>query len=135
PEDEPDRSAEISEEQAPHPGFVQPRDLPALHTPYDGDITGYDVTFDKPAAEKPKPRRRRRELEEEAVPMQRDEVADRAIEKEKEISRQRAAAIVPDKIEMDRLERKRERIPKRSPLAGLAFFLFQPQVAVNAVVL
>ena len=63
--------------------------------------------------------------------MRHDEEADRVIEREQELSRQRAAAIVPDKIEMDRLRRKSEQPPKRPPLAGIGYFLFYPQVAAN----
>src|SRR5262249_36491673 len=40
------------------PRFIQPRDLPALHTPYDGDITGYDVKFETRPAEPPRAARK-----------------------------------------------------------------------------
>jgi hypothetical protein len=137
PDEEPITEAEAPPDRVATPGFVQPRDLPALHTPYDGDITGYDVTFnDAPAKSEPNAKpKRKRPPREEPMPMQRDAEADRVIEREKETSRQRAAAIVPDKIEMDRLRRKRERPAARPPLAGIGFFLLYPQVAINWVVL
>ena len=132
PKEEMESVADDPIETGPKPGFVQPRDLPALHTPYDGDITGYDVNFDTAPTQQPKPKRKR-VAEDEPLPMRRDVEADRVIDREKEISRQRAAAVVPDKVEMDRLRRKMERIPKRPPLAGIGFFLFYPHVAVNWV--
>jgi hypothetical protein len=99
-------------------------------------VTGYDVRFDaEPKPPEPETTRAKRRHSEAPLAMQRDADAERTIAQEREQSRQRAAAIVPDKLEMDRLRRKAEKTPKRLPLSGIGLFLFQPQVAVNAVIM
>jgi len=90
--------------------FVQPDDLPPVYSPWEGeDITGYNVRFEEAPAAKPaaSPALDPSEM----VPVAEEEEPPNA---EENHARAAARAIKPDRLEMERRSRKKEREP-RSP--------------------
>lgn len=119
--------------EPPPPRFVQPSELPAIQTPYEGDVVGYDVRFDdRPRAER-QPRRRSAFEEGESLPMQHEEspTDERRRADEQNDRKRLTQAIVPDRIEVDRLTRKRARPARTEITRGVAGFLFQKGVSVH----
>jgi hypothetical protein len=53
-------------EQDPDEVFTQPSDLPPIQTPYDGDLSGYDVKFEGTPAPRPKKRLKAEVIESES---------------------------------------------------------------------
>ncbi|HLW63852.1 MAG TPA: hypothetical protein VKS79_00945 [Gemmataceae bacterium] len=101
--------------------FVQPEDLPGVHSPWEGeDITGYNVRFDDAPATKLAPASQPLDPG-EAIPVAEEE-APRHVEEDH--ARAAARAIKPDRLEMERLSRKKEREPKSPWTEGIWLFAF-----------
>jgi hypothetical protein len=113
------------EDEARGGGFIQPRDLPPIDTPDEGEVTGYDVRFADVPGEEPK----NTTSPEEAVSVTR---SDDAAEEVARKARQDVSAIEPDKLEMERGRRKREKAPEQ-PWTDQAIWLFplQPKISVQ----
>ncbi len=116
------------EEEARGTGFVQPKDLPPIDSPYDGEIVGYDVTF----ADVPKEPVKQAAVHEEPATWA-EEGMERIAANE---PRGDASSIEPDKLEMERLRRKKEKPPEH-PWAdvGLWTVAAQGKTAVYGVIL
>ncbi|MFL5343063.1 MAG: hypothetical protein ACJ8F7_23265, partial [Gemmataceae bacterium] len=109
-------------------GFLQPREMPALETPDEEASVGYDVKFDAaPATPEPTPAR---DFDDDAM-IGADVDRDQLDEEARELRQRAAQWIQPDKIEADRLRRKREVKPERALVAGSINFLFAPSVSVH----
>jgi len=120
--------------EPPPPRFVQPSELPALQTPYEGEIVGYDVRFDDgPQVQRQSPQLTKME---DAVPMQDEHFGGAAARSaEDRASRKRLAEIEPDSLEMKRAAQRREQEANTSVTQGTAGFLFQQEAAVQCAVL
>jgi hypothetical protein len=103
------------EEEARGTGFVQPSELPPVDSPYEGEITGYDVNF----ADVPKEPARPSSAQEK--PAAWGEVGTERIAAREPRGEMRK--IEPDKLEMDRLRRKKEKAPDH-PWADRRVWLF-----------
>jgi hypothetical protein len=57
-----------SNEEKTEEVFTQPSDLPPINTPYDGELSGYDVRFEDDPAPRPKKRLKAEVVETEAEP-------------------------------------------------------------------
>jgi hypothetical protein len=101
--------------------FVQPEDLPPVHSPWEGEeITGYNVRFEDVHAIKPIPVSSPLDSG-EMVPMAEEEPPPRV---EEDQARAAARAIKPDRLEMERLSRRKEREPKSPWTEGIWLFAF-----------
>jgi hypothetical protein len=114
------------EQEAVQRGFVQPEDLPALQTPYEGEVVGYNVAFN----DIPRPVRRMPQPELEA-PMPIEEADDELRRARAEEARKRAAAIEPDRVEMERGKYKRRKLPRHPWIEGIWLFPLKPASAVH----
>lgn len=112
------------EQSARGVGFTQPRELPPLESPYDGELTGYDVSFqDLPREPEPVSI----PLPDEPLPVHEPEVD--AGPARSQLARQDVTAIQPDRLEMERLSRRKEKLPKRPWTEGVWLFPLQPRTA------
>jgi CDP-6-deoxy-D-xylo-4-hexulose-3-dehydrase len=81
-------------------GFVQPSELPGLESPHEGEVSGYDVSFDDLPKDMPAARAKpeldnRLSMADAEGETERDDIA----------RRKHAAEIEPDRVEMERLRR------------------------------
>lgn len=114
------------EQEAVSRGFVQPEDLPALQTPHEGDVVGYNVQFeDAPKSTKTMPTRDRE------APMPMADVDQGPPKIEQEEARRRLAAIKPDQVELDRARSKKAKLPRRPWIEGVWLFPLSSTSAVH----
>jgi hypothetical protein len=100
--------------------FVQPEDLPAVYSPWEGeDITGYNVRFEDVPA--PKAATPTVFDPSELVPLAEGEEPSRV---EEDQAHAAARAIKPDRLEIERLSRKKERVPRSPWTEGIWLFAF-----------
>jgi len=103
------------EEEARGAGFVQPSDMAPLDSPHEGEISGYDVSFaDVPKAPVPQSSARDEPATWGEQGMERIAASE---------PRGQMSAVEPDKLEMDRLRRKKEKAPDH-PWADRRVWLF-----------
>jgi hypothetical protein len=112
---------ETARAQAKPHVFVQPEDLPPVHSPWEGEeITGYNVRFEDVHATKPVSKSPALDPG-EIVPVAEEELPP---DVEQDQARAAARAIKPDRLEMERLSRKKEREPKSPWTEGIWLFAF-----------
>jgi len=114
------------EEAARGVGFTQPSEMDGLETPYEGEVTGYDVSFAQVVKPEPPP----------ALPLRRSRPIPASEPERVGPAASRATTTVePDKLEMARLSRKKEKPPENPWGIGVWLFPFQGKTAVTWVTL
>lgn len=114
------------EQEAVRQGFVQPEDLPALRTPHEGDVVGYNVQFGdipKPARSMP--------MSELETPLGVEATDKAPIQIEREEARRRVVEIKPDQVEMERAKTRRPKMPKHPWTRGIWLFPLSSTSAVH----
>lgn len=108
---------------------MQPSEMAPLHTPFEGEVTGYDVRFDDdPPPPAPKLRRPQPEPEEAIEMVEEEPVATEP---------RRPLQVEPDKVEMDRIRRREQerKLPRAPWVEGVWTFPFYSNSLITVTVL